>query len=236
MGLFLEANVAEKFMIKGVLKMPFKFLGQEVWITDSILSMCLISLILIIFAIFCSRYIKKAKLVPQGFQNAIEMIVELIDNMVKGTLGDNAIRFRNYIGTIFVFILFANLSGLIGLRAPTADYGVTLPLGVFTFIIIQFQGFKNNGINNFLDLFKPTPLLFPINIIGEITTPITLSLRLFANLLSGVIIMGLWYGMIPLVFRLGLPTFLHAYCDLFSGCIQAYVFSMLTMVYVSQKL
>ena len=139
MGLFLEANVAEKFMIKGVLKMPFKFLGQEVWITDSILSMCLISLILIIFAIFCSRYIKKAKLVPQGFQNAIEMIVELIDNMVKGTLGDNAIRFRNYIGTIFVFILFANLSGLIGLRAPTADYGVTLPLGVFTFIIIQFQ-------------------------------------------------------------------------------------------------
>ena len=236
MNLFLNSNIADKFMIKGVYKMPFKFLNQDVWITDSILSMCIISLILVIFAIICSNLIKKSKLIPEGFQNFIEMIIELIDNMVKGTLGNNAIRFRNYIGTIFLFILCANLSGLIGLRAPTADYGVTLPLGIFTFLIIQFQGFKNNGINNFIDLFKPSPLLFPINLIGEVTTPITLSLRLFANLLSGVIIMGLWYGMIPLVFRFGLPTFLHAYCDLFSGCIQAYVFSMLTMVYVSQKL
>ena len=236
MSLFLNSNIADKFMIKGVYKMPFKFLNQEIWITDSILSMCIISLILVIFAIICSILIKKSKLIPEGFQNFIEMIIELIDNMVKGTLGDNAIRFRNYIGTIFLFILCANLSGLIGLRAPTADYGVTLPLGIFTFLIIQFQGFKNSGINNFIDLFKPNPLLFPINLIGEDTTPITLSLRLFANLLSGVIIMGLWYGMIPLVFRFGLPTFLHAYCDLFSGCIQAYVFSMLTMVYVSQKL
>lgn len=236
MGILLAGDISEQFMIKGVLKMPFLFLGQEVWITDSILSMILISIILIIFAIICNRIIKKAKEIPTGIQNVVELVVEMIDNMVKGTLGDNAYRFRNYIGTIFLFILVANLSGLLGLRAPTADYGVTLPLGIFTFIIIQFQGFKNSGINNFLDLFKPTPILFPINIIGEVTTPITLSLRLFANLLSGVIIMGLWYGMIPVVFRFGIPAALHAYCDLFSGCIQAYVFSMLTMVYVSQKL
>lgn len=241
MGLFLEANIADNFMIKGVLKMPFKFLGSEVWITDSIISMWLISFIIIIFAIVCNLTMKKAtnenKIVPSGFQNFVEMIVDLIDNMAAGTLGkEKAKSFRNYIGTIFIFILLANLSGLLGLRAPTADYGVTFPLGIFTFLIIQFQGFKNNGINNILDLFKPSPLLFPINLIGEVTTPITLSLRLFANLLSGVIIMGLWYSfLVPLLLHLGIPAFLHLYCDLFSGCIQAYVFSMLTMVYVSQK-
>ena len=241
MGLFLEANIADNFMIKGVLKMPFKFLGGEVWLTDSIISMWIVSIIIVAFAIVCNITMRKAaennKLVPSGFQNFVEMIVDLIDGMAIGTLGaEKAKSFRNYIGTIFMFILIANLSGLLGLRAPTADYGVTFPLGIFTFLIIQFQGFKNHGIDNILDLFKPSPLLFPINLIGEVTTPITLSLRLFANLLSGVIIMGLWYSfLVPFLLHLGIPAFLHLYCDLFSGCIQAYVFSMLTMVYVSQK-
>ena len=237
MGILLEANIADNFMIKGVLKMPFKFLGGEVWITDSIISMWLVSFIIIIFAIICRVVMSNPKTIPSGFQNFVELIVDALDNMVKGTLGDEKAKsFRNYIGTIFIFILLANLSGLLGLRAPTADYGVTFPLGIFTFLIIQFQGFKNHGIHNFLDLFTPSPLLFPINLIGEVTTPITLSLRLFANLLSGVIIMGLWYSfLVPLLLHFGIPAALHLYCDLFSGCIQAYVFSMLTMVYVSQK-
>ncbi len=140
------------------------------------------------------------------------------------------------IGTIFLFILFCNLSGLLGLRAPTADYGVTFLLGMVTFAIVQYQGIKNRKLRHFTSLFEPVPLLFPINLIGEVANPISISLRLFANLLSGVIIMGLWYGMLPIFVNIGIPAALHVYCDLFSGAIQTYVFCMLTMVYINDKM
>lgn len=236
MGLFLNMDISEKFMIKGVFKMPFTFLGSEVWITDSMLTLVLVTLILLLVGFFCSKVIKNAKEVPTGAQNVIEILVEFITNLCNSNLGENAPRFVSYIGTIFCFLLLSNLMGLLGLRAPSGDFGVTFPLGMFTFFIIQFQGFKNSGIGNITGLFQPLPFLFPINIIGEIATPITLSLRLFANLLAGIIIMGLWYAMIPILGKIGIPAFLHAYCDLFSGAIQAYVFCMLTSVYVSQKM
>ena len=105
-----------------------------------------------------------------------------------------------------------------------------------TFFIVNYQGIKNHGVGHFTNLFQPTPVLFPINLIGELANPLSISLRLFANLLSGVIIMGLWYGMLPIFVNIGIPAALHAYCDLFSGCIQTYVFCMLTMVYVNDKL
>ena len=174
--------------------------------------------------------------VPGAFQSALEMGLEALENMAQGILGGNARKFVNYIGTIFLFILFCNLSGLFGLRAPTADYGVTFLLGMFTFFIVNYQGLKNRGFGHFTSLFQPIPILFPINLIGEVANPISISLRLFANLLSGVIIMGLWYGMMPWFAKIGIPAALHVYCDLFSGCIQTYVFCMLTMVYISDKM
>ena len=238
MSLFLTSNnVADAFMIKGVYKLPFQILNQDVWITDSIITTCLITIIIMVLAIIGNRFLIKAKEIPTGVQNFIELLCELLNNMTNSIFGANSIRFRNYIGTIFIFILFSNLSGVFGLRAPTADYGVTFLLGLFTFCITQFQGFKNKGVGNITDLFKPTPVLFPINLIGEIANPISISLRLFANMLSGVIIMGLWYStLLPLWTHIAIPSALHAYCDLFSGCIQTYVVCMLTMVYVNDKL
>ena len=107
---------------------------------------------------------------------------------------------------------------------------------MFTFLTVQYQGIKNNKLKHFTSLFEPTPFLFPINLIGELANPLSISLRLYANLLSGVIIMGLWYGMMPLAFKFVIPSALHAYCDVFSGCIQTYVFCMLSMVYINDKL
>ena len=172
----------------------------------------------------------------EAIQNILELGVEMLEKMTQGILGPSARRFANYIGTIFLFILFCNLSGLFGLRTVTADFGVTFLLGLVTFAIVQYQGIKNHGVGHFTGLFKPLPVLFPINLIGEFANPISISLRLFANMLSGVIILGLWYGMMPIFVKIGIPAALHVYCDLFSGCIQTYVFCMLTMVYVNDKL
>lgn len=232
MGMLIS-NEAD-FMIHGV--MQYQMFGQDFWITTTTIGMWIVSIIILVFAVLANRCLKKAADVPGTLQNVLEMACDMLDNMANGILGDNKKRFVNYVGTIFLFILFCNLSGLLGLRAPTADFGVTFLLGMVTGVIVQFQGIKNHGIGYFTSLFEPTPVLFPINLIGEIANPLSISLRLFANLLSGVIIMGLWYGMMPIFANIGIPAALHVYCDVFSGAIQTYVFCMLTMVYINDKL
>lgn len=224
------------FMINGYLK--YELFGQELWITETTVGGWIITAVLLLIAFLAGRAVKKANATdePGKLQCFLEIGIEMLESMVRGIMDKNAKRFMNYIGTIFLFILFCNLSGLFGLRAPTADFGVTFMLGVFTFFIVNYQGIKNHGVGHFTSLFQPTPILFPINLIGEIANPISISLRLFANLLSGVIILGLWYAMMPWFTKIGVPAALHAYCDLFSGCIQTYVFCMLTMVYINDKM
>ena len=222
------------FMIHGVLQ--YRMFGQDFWITTTTISMWIVTIIILLVGVLANKALKNANDVPGTFQNALEYAFEMLQKMADSILAGNAKRFVNYIGTIFLFILFCNLSGLLGLRAPTADYGVTFLLGMVTFFIVNYQGIKNRKMRHFTSLFEPTPILFPINLIGELANPLSISLRLFANLLSVVIIMGLWYGMMPLLVNIGIPAALHIYCDLFSGCIQTYVFCMLTMVYINDKM
>ncbi|MCR4928181.1 MAG: F0F1 ATP synthase subunit A [Lachnospiraceae bacterium] len=233
------AEQTNDFMIKLLYK--YEIFGQEVALTTTHVAMLIITVVLVIFFIAANRVIKKALKsdtieAPGMFLNIVELIVEKLDGMVAGSMGKNAKKFANYIGTIFIFILICNISGIFGLRAPTADYGVTLCLGLITFVMIHYNGFKKNKVGHVTALFKPIPLLFPINLIGEVATPLSLSLRLFGNVMSGTVMLGLWYGMMPLLFTLGIPVALHFYFDLFSGAIQTYVFCMLTMVYVSDKI
>ena len=224
------------FSIHGVLRTDM--FGQELWITTTAIGGWIVTATLLLLAFIIGRKFKNASETdaPGTLQNIAELGMEMLENMTTGILNHNARKFANYIGTIFLFILFCNLSGLFGLRAPTADFGVTFLLGMFTFFIVNYQGIKNHGVGHFTSLFQPIPILFPINLIGEFANPISISLRLFANLLSGVIIMGLWYGMLPWFAKIGIPAALHVYFDLFSGCIQTYVFCMLTMVYINDKM
>lgn len=234
-GMVLAAKDVD-FYIKGLVK--YKLFGQELWITTTHVGLFIVSVILIILMIVGHRIIVKADPMakPKGLQNVLELFVSTIDNLVESIMGSNGKRFRNWICAIFMFILFCNISGLFGLRPPTADYGVTFPLGIITFLIIQINGIKAKKIQYFTNLFKPNPVLFPINLIGEVAVPLSLSLRLFGNIMSGTILMGLIYGLLPTVLTIGIPSVIHVYCDIFSGAIQTYVFCMLTMVYVNDKI
>lgn len=234
MGMSTVIRREADFMIHGIVK--YSIGGHEVWITTTTVGMVIVSLIILALAFKAKKTMENAQDVPGTFQNIVELGVEMLEKMTQGILSGNAKKFANYIGTIFLFILFCNLSGLLGLRAPTADFGVTFLLGMVTFGIVQYQGIKNRKLRHLTSLFEPVPVLFPINLIGEVANPISISLRLFANLLSGVIIMGLWYGMLPIFVNIGIPAALHVYCDLFSGAIQTYVFCMLSMVYINDKM
>jgi len=136
--------------------------------------------------------------------------------------------------------LVSNISGIFGLRPPTADYGTTLPLGLITFFLIHITQFRYQKPKEiWKDMCSPLPpwlpIWFPINVISEIAVPISLSLRLFANVLSGTVIMALVYGLMSKI-AIGWPGVLHVYFDLFSGAIQTYVFCMLTMTYISNAM
>ncbi len=233
-GVLLSAGADIDFMIHGIFS--YELFGQTLWITTTHVCALIVMLALIVFAIIANRCMKHAKEVPGNLQNVVELIVEMLDKMVVGTMGKNASKFVNYISTIFIFILACNISGLFGLRPPTADYGVTLPLGIITFALIQFNKFKHQKIKGVIQgLCDPWPIWAPINLIGEIAVPISLSLRLFANVLSGTVMMALVYGLLGII-ATAWPAALHVYFDLFSGSIQTYVFCMLTMVYVSDAI
>lgn len=232
-GLGIVAAKEADFMIHSLVK--FQLFGQELYFTTTHVSLLIVCVGMIIFALVVRLKLKDTDGKPGVFQNAVEYVVELLDGMVKGSMGQKGIPYRNYIGTLFLFLLFSNLSGLLGLRPPTADYGVTFPLGVITFFLIQINNIRYNKFGAFTGLFKPLPVLFPINLIGEIAVPFSLSLRLFGNIVSGTVIMALLYGLLSQIAILW-PGILHAYFDVFSGAIQTYVFCMLTMVFVSDKI
>ena len=233
-GILLSAEAEIDFMIHGVFS--YNFFGNKVWITTTHMCMLIILLVLFIFGFFARRAMLKATEVPTGFQNVVELIVEMLDKMVDNTMGKNGKNFRNYIGTIFIFILISNISGLFGLRPPTADYGVTLPLGLMTFTLIHVNKFRYQNVSGVIKaLCDPWSFWAPINMIGDIAVPISLSLRLFANVLSGTVMMALVYGLLSKV-ALFWPAVLHVYFDMFSGAIQTYVFCMLTMTYISDAM
>ena len=237
MGILAASESKITFGVDGLFK--YEVFGQELWITNTHVSLLLVVLTLTILSLFANRAIKKAdpNEVPGTFLNIIEYLVELVDGLTRNNMGEKHFsKFSNYIGTLFAFLLVANLSGLFGLRPPTADYGVTLGLALITFVMIHYNGFKYEKAGHVTKLFQPI-LLTPINIIGEIATPMSMSLRLFGNILSGTVMMGLLYGLLPKVLQFFIwPIFggLHAYFDVFSGAIQSYVFCMLTMVFISQ--
>ena len=223
-------------MIKGIFS--YQIFGQTVWITTTHVSLLIVLLLLVIFGFCAHHVIAKADpyAKPGTFQNIVELIVEMFDNMVTGSMGKSAPKFFGYIATLFTFILVSNISGLLGLRPPTADYGVTFPLGVITFCLIFYNKIKYQGVGGFLKgLCDPWPIWAPINIIGDVAVPISISLRLFANILSGTVMMALVYGLLNKI-AWGWPGFLHIYFDLFSGAIQTYVFCMLTMTYVADAI
>lgn len=227
------------FFIHGYTDTKFTIFGWEIYLTTTHISMIIVIAAILIFAIFANRAIKKAEpdKVPGAFLNVVELMVESLDGMVAGSMGaDKAPKFRNYVSALFLFILVCNLSGLLGLRPPTADYGVTFPLALITWVMIQYNGFKYQKFGKIKGLFEPIFLFFPMNLISEFSTPISMSLRLFGNILSGTVMMGLIYGLLPRFLTLIWPAALHIYLDVFAGAIQTYVFCMLTMCFVSDAI
>ncbi len=202
---------------------------------------------LIIITALCLFFIYAGKKVmaadplekPKGIVLVCETGVEMVYNYMKSIMPSQFEKsYYPYFAMLFVYLIVANLSGLIGFDAPTSNYSITLAMTLITFILIQYNAFKKKGGLTYIkELVWP-----PTNILSAISPLISLSMRLFGNILSGTILVGLVYqftgwlsGMILPVNFLGpiLAPVLHAYFDVFAGCIQTLVFVTLSSILIA---
>ena len=216
---------------------------------ETVLSSVIVMLTLVCASIWLGRNLQKR---PGGKQVLTEKVVGMLYNMVRDTMGEHNLRFAPYIGALFCSSLLGTLISMLGFfRSATADISTTITWAIVTSVLVWYYNIKNNGFFGWLKGFtEPIVVMTPMNIVSEIAQPISMAFRHFGNVAGGSVLTMLIYnalaaasalilGWIPNAFinsipilQVGIPAVLSLYFDLFSGFIQALVFSMLTMVYV----
>lgn len=216
-----------------------------------IITTCLCLLMILIASKIKTQNINEK---PKGLALIGILFVEMIDSFVRQNMDAQAIKnFGPYIGSLVLYLFLSNISGLTGfLYPPTASYSITITVTIITWILIERQGLVINGVKGYVKgLFEPIPVFLIPNIFGKLSPLISLSVRLFGNILSGTIIMAIVYwatGNLSsliyqlLSFNLHLNFFgivvapiLHMYFDLFAGFMQMFVFTSLTMVLIQKE-
>ena len=206
--------------------------GTDVWITRTILNTWIIMAILITAAIAINIILRKHQEVPRGVQNVVEYLIEMFNGMVISAADEKIMYVASWFFSIFAFILFSAISGIVGFRPPTADWATTFALALGTLVAIQVVGIRHRKGAYLKSFFEPIFIFFPLNVIGELARPVSLSFRLFGNMLGGMILLGLLDAMAPIFIRLFFPVFLHAIFDVFFGCLQTYIFCVLSLSFV----
>lgn len=206
-------------------RVMFEIFGIPV--TETVTTSWAIMAFLVITSIIATKNLHK---VPGQFQNFMELVYDGIQWLVDSTMGEKNRGYLPYVGTITLYILFANLIAVIGVRPPTADLNTTFALAFLTFVLIHSSGMREKGVGGYMRGFlDPIPFLLPLNIISELAQPFSLAFRLFGNMIGAFIIMYLIYAFAPVL----VPVIPHIYFDIFAGIIQTFIFVMLTMTYIS---
>ncbi len=221
---------------------------QDLVITESQINSWLVMIAILGLCLFLTHGLKTRNISVR--QHLAEWIVEKTDSLVTGSMGEYFKGFSPFIAAVLGLSAFSSLLSLFGLFAPTSDINVTAGWAVLVFILITYYKFKCGPITYIKSFGDPVPLLAPLNIISEVATPVSMAFRHYGNVLSGAVISVLvaaglqglsnivlgWLpgvlGEIPFL-QIGIPAVLSIYFDIFSGCLQAYIFAMLTMMYVS---
>jgi F-type H+-transporting ATPase subunit a len=181
--------------------------------------------------------------IPSGIQNLVEYALEFIRDLTKEHIGEKEYRpWVPFIGTLFLFIFISNWSGALlpwklihlpagELAAPTGDINTTVALALLTSLAYFYAGFRKRGLGYFAKYLEPQPFLLPINILEDFTKPLSLSFRLFGNILADELVVGVLVLLVP--FIVPIPVML---LGLFTSAIQALVFATLAAVYIGEAI
>ena len=170
---------------------------------------------------------------PSRWQTFMEMVVSHIRNQIQEVSHEDPTPYQSFIGSLFLFIAIANLLTIIpGYRPPTGSLSTTAALAICVFIAVPLFGIQNQGLVNYLRQYaRPSLFMLPFNIIGEISRTIALAVRLFGNMMSGTVVVAVLISITPFLFPIVLQLL-----GLLTGMIQAYIFAILAMVYISSAL
>lgn len=218
----------------------FKYLPTEL-ITSWII-MLIIALLALIVGIKARRADPLKK--PKGILNLGEMLVEFVDNQVSELMGNRFNNFGSYIMTLGMYIILGFILGIGPIPNPFTSWSITLALALMTFFWIHFTAVRFKRFKYFKRYIEPIPFFLPINLVTMWSPVISLSFRLFGNALAGYVLIELVYKALSIynpagdmIFSLGFVAapLLNAYFDVFAGCIQMVIFTILTMILVSQE-
>ena len=175
---------------------------------------------------------------PKGIVFIMILIVDMLNNFIKDFYGKHWRTFAPILIAVFLYLAFANTSSLFGLAAPLANLNVALSFSLLAFGTIQVSGLiVRKPWNRIKDLSSPTPLLLPLNLVSEISTPLAMGLRLFGNLLSGSVMAVVVFNLLNWLGSIVLTTFLlHPIFNIGFGLIQAFVFFMLLTIFLSMAI
>lgn len=213
-------------------------------ITETMRNAWIVMAFILFLCIFLTSGMGHVK-IPRGKHALAEKAVMMIDGLVDGAMGPGCRHFSPYITTLLMFSFFGSLASLFFMRPVTGDLNTTLGWALITFAMILFNNIKYNGLGGYVKgLFKPIFIMFPLNVLSEVATPVSMSFRHFGNIAGGLVITTLlmaalqaaskallWFLPVPLL-QIGLPGVLSLYFDVFTSAMQAFIFSMLTMSYV----
>lgn len=221
---------------------------QDLPITEAQVNSWCVILAVMFLCLFLTSGLKTRNISVR--QLVAEWIVEKVTTLVRSNMGEFFEGFAPFIAAILGLSAFSSLSSLLGIFPPTSDINIIAGWAILVFILITYYKMKAGPWIYMKSFGQPVPLLAPLNIISEVATPISMAFRHYGNVLSGSIIsvlvaVGLTdvshkiFSFLPGAFsdfpylRIGVPAILSIYFDLFSGCLQAFIFAMLTMLYVS---
>lgn len=187
-------------------------------------------------------------------QVVAEYLVSMVKNLVKNNMGERFMQYVPFIGALFSLAMLSSLISMVGMFSPTGDLSTCVGWAVLVFVVITYYKIRTQHIGGYLKGFtQPVFIMTPLNMISEVATPISMAFRLFGNIASGSVVTLLLYGglaalssgilglipgvvgevlsLIP-IFQLGIPAILSIYFDLFTSVLQAFIFCMLTMMYI----
>ena len=226
------------------LKLPI----QDLPITESQINSWLVIFSVFWLCIYFTHGIAEKPLTKR--QLVAEWIIETTEKLVKGNMGEYFSGFAPFVAAILAISAFSSLLTLIGLYPPTSDINIVAGWAILVFILITYYKMKCGPVHYLKSFGDPVPFLAPLNVISEVATPVSMAFRHYGNILSGTVISVLiaaalqglsnmvlgWLpgvlGEIPFL-QIGIPAVLSIYFDVFSGCLQAFIFAMLTMLYIS---
>lgn len=220
-------------------------------ITQTTVSLFVVTALLMVLGYIASRKIEKH---PGGLQVLVEKVLNMLYDLVEQTMGKHNLKFAPYIGTLFISCMFGSLIGTTMIfRSTTADLSVTLAYALVTTGMVWYHNIKANGFIGWLKGFtEPIVVMTPMNLISEVAQPLAMAFRHFGNVAGGGVLTCLIYAAlavaskaifswlpayllsaVPPILQVGIPAFLSLYFDFFSAFVQAFVFCLLTMVYVA---